>query len=115
MQITNMEELSMSGDDESKSLETKSWEDMNKLEREYFMLHSTHAFNEISEKHRIEDENNTSFLFFALFFYFLSLVMPSIFMLQYMIAGTICLFLQYLVFIGKVGFGRGSSDMGSSD
>ena len=110
-----MEELSRFEDDESKSLEINSWEDMNELEREYFMLHTTHAFNEISEKHRIEDENNTSFLGIALICYFLCLVMPSGFFLVYLIAGTICLFLQYLVSIGKVGFGRGSSDMGSSD
>ena len=110
-----MEELFRFEDDESKSLEINSWEDMNELEREYFMLHTTHAFNEISEKHRIEDENNTSFCWFALFFYFLCLVMPSFMFIQYLIAGTICLFLQYLVFIGKVGFGRGSSDMSSSD
>lgn len=109
-----MEELSRFEDDESKSLEINSWEDMNELEREYFMLHTTHAFNEISEKHRIEDENNTTFSWFALFFYFLCLVMPLMY-IPYLIAGTICLFLQYLVSIGKVGFGRGSSDMGSSD
>ena len=109
-----MEELSRFEDDKSKSLKINSWEDMNELEREYFMLHTTHAFNEISEKHRIEDENNTSFLGIALIFYFLCLVMPFMF-IQYLIAGTICLFLQYLVSIGKVGFGRGSSDMGSSD
>ena len=47
-----MEELSRFEDDKSKSLKINSWEDMNELEREYFMLHTTHAFNEISEKHR---------------------------------------------------------------
>ena len=90
---------------DSESFEKKSWEDLNDLQREYLMLHSMHTANEMDEKKRIEDKNSKFFLGAAIFFYFLSLVMPSMFMLMYMIAGTTCLFLQYLVSIGKVGFG----------
>ena len=92
-------------DNDSESFEKKSSEDLNELQREYLKLHSMHTVNEIHEKKRIEDKNSKFFLGAAIFFYFLSIVMPSMFMLIYMIAGTTCLLLQYLVSIGKVGFG----------
>ena len=65
-----------------------------------------------------KDKKNKFFLGAAIFCYLLGFIMEGEaqgFLKIYFVAGTVCLILQYLVSIGKIGFGEGSSGAGGID
>ena len=82
----------------------------------------------IAERDRIKqekDKKNKTFLVLAMLFYSLGYVVPLEvggifseagrgFCMMYMVAGTVCLYIQYLVSIGKVSFGESTSEIGHS-
>ena len=104
-------------DDESHHLEQKvqSVTNGSELDREFHEIILA-AERAIAERDKIKQENdkkNKTFLVLALLFYVMSLVMPTDvggisteagrgFFRMYLVAGTVCLFIQYLVSIGKI-------------
>ena len=119
-------------DDESHHLERKVLTNGSELERENEIIFTAEeneiilaAERAIAERDRIKqekDKKNKFFLGFAIFLYFMGIIMSldhegearSMFLKIYFVAGTVCLFIQYLVSIGKVGFGEGTSEYSHS-
>ena len=119
-------------DDESHHLERKVLTNGSELERENEIIFTAEeneiilaAERAIAERDRIKqekDKKNKFFLGFAIFLYFMGIIMSldhegearSMFLKIYFVAGTVCLFIQYLVSIGKVGFGEGDSEYSHS-
>ena len=119
-------------DDESHHLERKVSTNGSELERENEIIFTAEeneiilaAERAIAERDRIKqekDKKNKFFLGFAIFLYFMGIIMSldhegearSMFLKIYFVAGTVCLFIQYLVSIGKVGFGEGTSEYSHS-
>ena len=119
-------------DDESHHLEQKVSTNGSELEREREISFTAEeneiilaAERAIAERDRIKqekDKKNKFFLGFAIFLYFMGIIMSldhegearSMFLKIYFVAGTVCLFIQYLVSIGKVGFGEGTSEYSRS-
>ena len=110
-------------DDESHHLERKVSTNGSELERENEIILA--AERAIAERDRIKqekDKKNKFFLGFAIFLYFMGIIMSLdhegearlMFLKIYFVAGTVCLFIQYLVSIGKVGFGEGTSEYSHS-
>ena len=119
-------------DDESHHLEQKVSTNGSELERENEIIFTAEenkiilaAERTIAEMDRINQEKNKKnkfFLGFAIFLYIMGIIMSlehegevrSMFLKIYFVAGTVCLFIQYLVSIGKVGFGEGTSEYSRS-
>lgn len=102
--VTNMEGFSEYEDNNTKPSKKEIMEDVSELEAEYRMLHTKHTIDEINKMYnrdKIESKNSKFFFGAAIFFYLMIFWIPMLSRV-YFIAGTICLFLQYLVSIGKV-------------
>ena len=93
----------------------------NKAELEKFDVDLDELIEQDAEDAKIKaekDKKNKFFLGAAIFLYLLGFVMEGEaqgFLKIYFVAGTVCLILQYLVSIGKIGFGEGGSDSGGID
>ena len=108
-------------DDESHHLEQNLSTNESELKRDSEIIL-------IAERDRIKqekDKKNKTFLVLAMLFYSLGYVVPLEvggifseagrgFCMIYMVAGTVCLYIQYLVSIGKVSFGESTSEIGHS-
>jgi|TARA_B100000073_G_scaffold188575_1_gene156150 hypothetical protein len=108
-------------DDESHHLEQNLSTNESELKRDSEIIL-------IAERDRIKqekDKKNKTFLVLAMLFYSLGYVVPLEvggifseagrgFCMMYMVAGTVCLYIQYLVSIGKVSFGESTSEIGHS-
>ena len=102
--VTNMEGFSEYEDNNTKPSKKEIMEDVSELEAEYRMLHTKHTIDEINKMYnrdKIKSKNSKFFFGAAIFFYLMIFWIPMLSRV-YFIAGTICLFLQYLVSIGKV-------------
>lgn len=124
--MTSMETWWEVEDDESHHLEQKVSRNRSELDRENEIILA--AERAITGRDKIKQENdkkNKTFLVLALLFYVMSLVMPTDvggisteagrgFFRMYLVAGTVCLFIQYLVSIGKISFGEGGSEISRS-
>ena len=102
--VTNMEVFSEYEENNTKPSKKEIMEDVSELEAEYRMLHTKHTIDEINKMYnrdKIESKNSKFFFVAAIFFYLMIFWIPMLSRV-YFIAGTICLFLQYLVSIGKV-------------
>ena len=102
--VTNMEGYSEYEENNTKPSKKEIMEDVSELEAEYRMLHTKHTIDEINKMYnrdKIESKNSKFFFGAAIFFYLMIFWIPMLSRV-YFIAGTICLFLQYLVSIGKV-------------
>ena len=102
--VTNMEVFSEYEENNTKPSKKEIMEDVSELEAEYRMLHTKHTIDEINKMYnrdKIESKNSKFFFGAAIFFYLMIFWIPMLSRV-YFIAGTICLFLQYLVSIGKV-------------
>ena len=108
-------------DDESHHLEQNLSTNESELKRDSEIIL-------IAERDRIKqekDKKNKTFLVLAMLFYSLGYVVPLEvggifseagrgFCMIYIVAGTVCLYIQYLVSIGKVSFGESTSEIGHS-
>ena len=108
-------------DDESHHLEQNLSTNESELKRDSEIIL-------IAERDRIKqekDKKNKTFLVLAMLFYSLGYVVPLEvggifseagrgFCMIYLVAGTVCLYIQYLVSIGKVSFGESTSEIGHS-
>ena len=102
--VTSMEGFSDYEESNTKPSNKEIMEDVSELEAEYRMLHTKHTIDEINKMYnrdKIESKNSKFFFGAAIFFYLMIFWIPMLSRV-YFIAGTICLFLQYLVSIGKV-------------
>ena len=102
--VTNMEGFSEYEENNTKPSKQEILGDVSELAAEYRMLHTKHTIDEINKMYnrdKIESKNSKFFFGAAIFFYLMIFWIPMLSRV-YFIAGTICLFLQYLVSIGKV-------------
>ena len=102
--MTNMEGYSEYEENNTKPSKQEIMRDVSELETEYRMLHTKHTIDEINKMYKrdkIKSKNSKFFFGAAIFFYLMIFWIPMLSRV-YFIAGTICLFLQYLVSIGKV-------------
>ncbi|MGB1486860.1 MAG: hypothetical protein ACPG8H_05920, partial [Candidatus Thalassarchaeaceae archaeon] len=112
----DMEGFSEYEENNTKPSKKEIMEDVSELEAEYRMLHTKHTIDEINKMYnrdKIKSKNSKFFFGAAIFFYLMIFWIPMLSRV-YFIAGTICLFLQYLVSIGKVEISQVHDDNSGS-